>query len=395
VNGKPAAFFDGPAGSQVPQRVIDAIGEYLASSNANCGGVFATSRETDAMLVEAHRAVADLLGTDDPDTVAFGPNMTTLTLSISRALSRGWRAGDEIVITQIDHDANYTPWVLAAKEAGAIVKFVPVRPEDCTLDMAELEAHLGERTRLVAVACAANAVVTIQPIREIVTKSHAVGAEVFVDAVHYAPHALMDVTAWDCDYLVCSAYKFFGPHVGVLWGKRARMEELPVDRLRPAPATLPGRWMTGTQSHEGISGTRAAVDYLAELGRHVGATGSGRRAQLEAAYEAITAYENSLATRLVAGLQELRAVKVWGITDPGRFAERVPTVSFAHAKRKSGEIAALLAERGVFVWAGNFYALPLTEALDLEPEGLVRVGLLHYNTEDEIERLLDALRELE
>jgi len=393
--GQTAAFFDGPAGSQVPQRVIDAVAHYLAHTNANCGGAFATSRESDEVLQAAQEAMADFLGTDDPDLVVFGPNMTTITFAISRALALTWNDGDELLVTRLEHDANRTPWVLAARDARVTVRFADIRADDCTLDLRHFRSQLCGRTRLVAVSCASNAVGTLQPVREIAKLAHAAGAEVFLDAVHYAPHAPIDVDAWDCDYLVCSAYKFFGPHVGVLWGKRHLLERLPFYKVRAAPKALPGCLMTGTQNHEGIAGTRAAIDYLEELGRRANPEASGRRAALEAAFEAIGKYEHYLLKHLLDGLAKLPSVRVWGITDPARLAERVPTVSFTHEKRKPSEIAALLAERGIFVWHGNFYALPVTEALGLEPDGLVRIGLLHYNTLDEVDRLLDTLATLE
>jgi cysteine desulfurase family protein (TIGR01976 family) len=389
--GRPVVFFDGPAGSQVPHRVIDAIGRYLAETNANHDAVFSTSRESDALLAEAHRAVADLVGAGDPDLIVFGANMTTLTLAISRSIARTWEPGDEVVITQLEHDANFTPWALAARDAGANVQCAAIQPEDCTLDLEDLKGKLSDRTRLVAVCCASNAVGTVTPIREIVQMSHDVGAQVFLDAVHHAPHLAMEADAWDCDYLVCSAYKFFGPHVGVLWAKREHLESLPAYKVRPATDGLPGRWMTGTQNHEGIAGTLAAIEYLAELGRTVSPEASNRRAALVAAYAAISAYERGLTAHLLRGLTECPGVKVWGSSDPRRLDDRVPTVSFTHARHSPLEVAKYLAERGIFVWHGNYYALPVTEALDLEPDGMIRVGLLHYNTAQEIDRLLEAL----
>jgi cysteine desulfurase family protein (TIGR01976 family) len=396
MGGRPVVYFDGPAGSQVPRRVVDAVSEYLLRTNANHGGLFQTSRESDAMLRAAHQALADLVGCDDPETIVFGPNMTSLTFALSRAMARTWRPGDEIVVTRQDHDANVSPWVLAAGDAGATVRHVEIRAEDCSLDMDDLAEKLSPRTRLVAVSCASNAAGTINPVVEITRLAHQLGALVFLDAVHLAPHGLLDVRGWDCDFLACSAYKFFGPHVGVLWGRRELLAELPAYKVRPAPDDLPGRWMTGTQNHEGIAGTLAAVEYLADLGRHLllGAEAAGRRAALKAAYAGITAYERALVGRLLAGLAELPGVKVWGITDSNRFEQRVPTVALAHQRLRPAELATYLAQRGIFVWHGNFYALPLSEALGLEPEGLVRIGLLHYNTEEEVQRLLAALAEL-
>jgi cysteine desulfurase family protein (TIGR01976 family) len=395
LHGRPVVYLDGPAGSQVPQRVVDAVGSYLTGMNANHDGRFVTSRESDEMLARAHEAVATFLGSPDPDLVAFGANMTTLTLSLARALSRTWKAGDEILVTHLDHDANVTPWVQAAWDARVEVRHIAIRREDCTLDLDDLEGKLTERMRLVAVAAASNAVGTINPLRLLARRAHDVGALLFVDAVHYAPHALMDVEAWDCDFLVCSAYKFFGPHVGILYGKRPLMEELPVYKLRPASDQLPHRWETGTQNHEGIAGTLAAIDYLADVGRHHAPGAVWLRPALEAAFSAIRAYETDLSGRLLEGLSGLPEVTVWGISDPGRFGQRVPTLAITHARHTPRKAAELLADKGIFVWDGNFYALPLTEALGLEPDGVVRIGLLHYNTAAEIDRLLDALKSLD
>jgi cysteine desulfurase family protein (TIGR01976 family) len=395
VGDRLAAFFDGPGGTQVPQRVIDAVSHYLAHSNANYGGQFATSQESDRMLDEAHRGLADFLGADDPRTIVFGQNMTSLTLALSRSLARTWRAGDEIVVTRLDHDANVSPWVLAARDAGATVRFAGIRPEDCTLDLEELRHLINERTKLVAVGCASNATGGINPVRDIADWAHAVGAKVFLDAVHFAPHGLIDVQAWGCDFLACSAYKFFGPHVGVLWGRRELLESLDAYKVRPAPLDLPAKWMTGTQSHESIAGALATVDYLADLGRLLAASDSlTRRAALREAYREIGLYERWLVKRLLAGLAGMPDLQVFGITDPACLDQRVATVSFTHERFTAGQLAQRLGQHGFFVWHGNYYALNLTEALGLEPEGMLRVGLVHYNTQAEVERLLEALRGL-
>jgi cysteine desulfurase family protein (TIGR01976 family) len=389
--GRPVAYFDGPAGTQVPQAVIDAISGYLSRHNANCGAAFATSRESDAELRAAREALADLLGTGDSDTIGFGPNMTTLTFLVSRSLARTWQAGDEVIVSRLDHDANVSPWVLAAEDAGARVKHIDVHPEDCTLNLESFRSALSERTKLVAVGYASNCVGTINPVQELVRAAHDAGALAFIDAVHYAPHGPIDVDALDCDFLVCSAYKFFGPHVGILYGRRSLLEALTPCKLRPSPTTLPGKWLIGTQNHEGIAGVRAAVDYLADVGPRTGSAGATRRERLLNAFEAIGHHERSMAKRLLAGLSAFPAVKVWGITDPERLSERVPTVSFTHERLTPRDIATQLAERGLFVWDGNHYALPLTETLGLEPHGTLRVGLVHYNTDDEVNRLLEEL----
>jgi cysteine desulfurase family protein (TIGR01976 family) len=393
--GQPAIYFDGPAGTQVPQRVIDAIADYLSNRNANHGGLFATSRESDAMLDEAHRAVADLLGVEDPDCVCFGSNMTTLTFALSRALANSWCSGDEVLVTRLDHDANVTPWVLAARDAGVTVRYVDFNTTDCTLDMSDFHAKLSSRTRLVAVGCASNSTGSINPVREICAAAREVGAISFLDAVHYAPHALIDVHEFGCDFLACSAYKFFGPHIGIMWGRRALLERLEAYKLRPAPNELPGKWMTGTQNHECIAGVLAAVDYLADLGRDAKADQTlARRLALQASYEAVGAYEQNLVTKLLAGLQEIDDIEVRGITDPARFNDRLPTVSITHRRLSSTELAERLGDLGIFVWHGNYYALQITEILGLEPDGMVRIGLVHYNTAEEVDRLLHALNTL-
>lgn len=395
VGGKPAVYLDGPAGSQTPERVIQAISRYLSESNANHGGRFVTSRESDAMLDRAHAAMADLLGVASPQATIFGANMTTLTLAFSRALARTWRPGDEVIVTRLDHDANVTPWVLAARDAGATVRYVDFDSRDCTLKLDELRAAISPRTRLAAIGCASNAVGTVNPVREICRWVHDAGGQVYLDAVHYAPHALVSAADWDCDYLACSAYKFFGPHVGILWGRPELMESLAAYKVRPAGNSLPDKWMTGTQNHEGIAGVLEAIEYLADLGRRFAPRAQGRRAALVAAFGEIAAYERQLCGQLINGLLRLAGVRVWGITDRSRFNERVPTVSITHGKLSPLELADHLAERGIFAWHGNFYALELSESLGLEPAGLVRLGLLHYNTSQEVDRLLAALEELE
>jgi cysteine desulfurase family protein (TIGR01976 family) len=395
VGERPAVFFDGPGGTQVPQRVIEAVSHYLAHTNANHGGLFATARESDRLLAEAHRGLADFVGADDPDTIVFGQNMTSLTFSLSRALARTWKSSDEIVVTRLDHDANVTPWVLAARDAGATVRHAGFRGEDCTLDLEELRHLINERTKLVAVGCASNATGTINPVREIADWAHQVGALVFLDAVHFAPHGLIDVQALGCDFLACSAYKFFGPHVGVLWGRRRLLETIDAYKVRPAPLAPPGKWMTGTQSHEAIAGALAAVEYLADLGRTLAESDSlPRRAALREAYREIGLYERALSARLLAGLDQLAEVQVHGINAPERIEERVATVSFTHDRFTAEHMAEQLGRQGFFTWHGNYYALNLCEALDLEPEGMLRVGLVHYNTLTEVERFLETLHGL-
>jgi cysteine desulfurase family protein (TIGR01976 family) len=386
----PSLFLDGPAGSQVPARVIDAVASYLRDSNANGGGAFGRSRATDALLTEAQTAAAALLGAGDPEAIAFGPSMTGLTFVLSRALARTWGAGDEVVVTRLDHDANVWPWVLAARDAGATVKYVPFRARDCVLDLDALAAALSPRTRLVAVGAASNAVGTVNPVPAIAALARQRGAQVFVDAVHFAPHRRIDVAAWDVDYLVCSAYKFFGPHVGILWGRPALLGALPAYQVRPADHGLGFRFMNGTANYEGIAGTLAAIDYLCDLG---GGARGDRRAALDRAYAAISAHEDALCRRLLTGLLAIPEVRVWGIADPARMRERVATLSITHARLPAPELARRLAARDIQVWAGHFYAVEVTGALGLGEDGLLRIGLLHYNTAAEVDRLLAALRD--
>jgi cysteine desulfurase family protein (TIGR01976 family) len=400
-NGRQPIYFDGPGGTQVPQRVIDAMVRYLTTSNANHGGRFATSRESDRILENARQAIADFINAPSADEVVFGANMTTLTFHLSRAIARTLRAGDEILVTRLDHDANVTPWVLAARDAGATVQYVDIRPEDCTLDLDDFQRRLGARTRIVALPCASNAVGTISDFRTMARRAHDVGAWVFLDAVHYAPHCPIDVADWGCDFLTCSAYKFFGPHVGVLWGRRELLDGLPAYKLRPVPESLPDRWQTGTQNHEGLAGVAAAVDYLAEIGAccsvfHAGfPTLGGRRLQLHAGMAAIASYEASLAAKLLNGLAEHSHIKVWGITNPRQVRARVPTVSISMANSEPGSVAEHLGARDIYVWHGNMYAVGLSERLGLESRGgFLRIGLVHYNTVAEVDRLLEALDEL-
>jgi cysteine desulfurase family protein (TIGR01976 family) len=395
VNGQPAVFFDGPGGTQVPQQVIDAMSNYLVHSNANSHGAFATSQRTDATIAAAHAAMADLLGCD-PDEVVFGPNMTTLTFAMSRAIGREVQPGDEIVVTRLDHDANVAPWV-ALEERGAVIRYVDIDVEDCTLDMESMRQQINERTRLVAVGYASNAVGTINDVAEVTRLAHRVGALSYIDAVHYAPHGPIDVRALDCDFLACSPYKFFAPHMGALYGKREHMLRLRPYKVRPADNTLPDRWETGTKNHEGLAGVAAAIEYLAELGRQMnnGDQFDSRREALLAAMHAIRSYERGLAEKLIAGLLDVPGLTFYGITDPARFDQRTPTVAVRIAGHSPRDLAEYLGGRGIFTWDGNYYALNLTERLGVEDKGgMLRIGLAHYNTSEEIDRLLAALHEL-
>ena len=393
VNGHPAVFLDGPGGTQVPQRVIEAISDYLRRSNANTHGAYATSRQTDAMLDEARAAMADFLGCD-ADEVVFGANMTSLTFAMSRAIGRELGPGNEIVVTQLDHDANVSPW-RALEETGATVRFVDIREEDCTLDMNDLARKISGHTRVVAVGYASNAVGTINNVKEVVRLTHQSGALAYIDAVHYAPHGAIDVRALDCDFLVCSTYKFFGPHLGVLYGKREHLKRLRAYKLRANTDDIPYRWEWGTLNHECIAGITACVEYLADLGRKVDPGARTRRAALLSAYGAIQAYERELCQRLVRGLLQVRGLKFYGISDASRFEQRCPTVAIRIAGHTPLELAATLGDRGFFTWDGNYYALNLSERLDVEKDGgFLRIGLVHYNTGEEVDRLLAALREI-
>ena len=392
---RPAVFFDGPAGTQVPRSVIDAIGGYLVESNANHGGLFATSRENDARLHEAQRAFADLLGASDPDEIVFGPNMTTLAFSLAQAVAETWNRGDEIVVTRLDHDANIRPWVRAAQARGVVVRWIDVCPSDGRLRMDQMHDSIGPRTRWVAVGCASNATGGINPVRQIADWAHQQGALVFLDAVHFGPHDRIDVSRWDCDFLACSAYKFFGPHLGILWGRRALLESLPATKVRPSANRIPDRWMTGTPAYELIQGGRACVDYLADLGRQrQGDSGLARPAALDVAFGAIREYERERSRQMLVGLRSLPGIRIHGIGDPERVTERFPTFAITHESIGTTELAERLGDAGIFVWQGNYYAIELTERLGVEPEGMVRIGLVHYNTAAEVDRFLETLRDL-
>jgi cysteine desulfurase family protein (TIGR01976 family) len=395
-DGRPTVFLDGPGGTQVPQRVIDAVAGYYRDANANVHGAFRTSARTDAILEDAHAALADLLGAASSTEVKFGQNMTSLTFALSRAVGRVLRPGDEVVISRLDHEANRGPWIAAAADAGATVREIGVEPATCTLDLGSLDAVLSARTRLVAVGCASNAVGTINPVAEIARRAHAVGAWVFVDAVHYAPHGPLDVAALGADFLACSAYKFFGPHVGVLWGRAEILDSLPAYKVRPAS----DHWETGTQNHEGIAGTLAAVEYLAEVGDRFGdaagaAPGAGRRERLRSGMRAIEGYERALAARVLAGFAEIPGLAIHGLADPARAAERTPTFAVTLAGWTPRGLAEALAAVGIYAWDGDFYATTLVEDLGLAASGgVVRLGMVHYTTFDEVDRLLGALAEL-
>jgi len=393
VAGQPAVFLDGPGGTQVPQRVIDAISGYLKNSNANTCGAYATSQHTNAIIAEARAAMADFFGCDH-DEVVFGPNMTTLTFAISRSIGRELGPGDEILLTHLDHDANVSPW-RALEERGVTIRFVDINEDDCTLNMTDLAQKISSRTRVVAVGYASNAVGTINDVKEIVRLAHHKGALAYIDAVHYAPHGPIDVPGLDCDFLVCSSYKFFGPHMGILYGKREHLQHLQPYKVRANTNAIPNCWEWGTLNHECIAGITACVDYLADLGRQVDPSASTRRTALLAAYSAIQQHEHGLAEILISGLLTISGLKLYGIRDTGKLDRRCPTAAVRIAGHTPLELATKLGERGFFTWDGNYYALNLSERLDVEKDGgFLRIGLAHYNTAEEVQRFLSALREI-
>jgi cysteine desulfurase family protein (TIGR01976 family) len=330
----------------------------------------------------------------DADEVVFGANMTTLTFALSRAIGRDLKTGDELLVTQLDHDANVSPWV-ALEERGAKVRTADIKPADCTLDMFDLQAKVRRSTRLVAAGYAANAVGTINDVREVVRLAHEVGALAFIDAVHYAPHGLIDVRALDCDFLACSSYKFFGPHLGIMYGKREHLQRLRPYKLRACTEQLPDRWESGTQNHEGMAGLIAAIEYLADLGRHHSPGAATRREALAAAYDAMAQYERELSERLISGLLEIPGLTFYGIKDPAKFDQRTPTVAVRMEGYTPRELAGHLGDRGIFTWDGNYYAVDLAERLGVQKSGgMLRIGLAHYNTAEEVDSLLQELRAL-
>ena len=378
----PVAYFDGPGGTQVPDAVITAMSEYLAHHNANTHWAYPTSAETDTAIAGARDAMADFVG-GAPDEIAFGANMTTLTFHLARALGRGWGRGDEVVITELDHHANVAPWRALAAERGITVRTVRVVPETGELDQADLEAALGPRTRLLAIGAASNALGTINDVSRAARLAHDAGAMVFVDAVHYAPHRLVDVKALGADFLCCSAYKFYGPHIGILWGRKERLEALDVPKLEPAPDHAPERIETGTQNHEGIVGARAAVDFLASWG-----SGASRRARLTDGFASEEGREQELVRRLWSGLGSIAGVRRFG---PGPDRPRTSTISFAVDGVPSRQVAEALVPLGLYVSNGDFYASTIVARLGYAETGLVRAGLACYSTAEEVERLLEGV----
>jgi cysteine desulfurase family protein (TIGR01976 family) len=401
---RPAVFFDNPGGTQIAKPSLDRINKYLLESNANHEGAFATSIASDAVLDEAHRAMADFYNAPSAEEIVFGNNMTTLTLHISRSISKDWQEGDEIVVTRLDHDANVTPWVLAAQDRGVKINWVDFDVEDGTLKLDDLQKALERKPRLLAVGYASNSLGTINPIAKIIQMAHAAGALVYVDAVQYAPHGPIDVHRLDCDFLISSAYKFFGPHAGILYGRRELLEKLFAYKVRPATNNLPGKFETGTQNHEGIAGVLGAIEYFEWVGREFGENYieglkedgyQDRRLELKKGMTAIRAYEYELGRALLSTLQAVPGLTLYGLTDVRHLEDRVATFSFRLKDMAPRAVAEKLAQEGIYVWDGNYYAINVTERLGLEGKGgMVRVGAAHYNTLDEVSRLGEALKRI-
>lgn len=401
---RPAVFFDNPGGTQIAQQSLNRINRYLIECNANHEGAFETSIASDAVLDEAHRAMADFYNASSPAEIVFGNNMTTLTLHISRSISRDWKEGDEIVVTRLDHDANVTPWVLAAQDRGVKVNWVDFDVEDGALNLDDLQKALERKPRLLAVGYASNSLGTINPVARIVKMAHDAGAMVYIDAVQYAPHGPIDVQKLDCDFLISSAYKFFGTHSGILYGKRELLEKLFAYKVRPATDELPGKFETGTQNHEGIAGVLGAIEYFEWVGKEFGGSYveglkeegyRGGRLDLKKAMTAIRAYEFELGRALLSALESVPGLHIYGLTDVHRLEDRVATFSIRLKDMHPRAVAGKLAQHGIYVWDGNYYAINVTERLGLEGKGgMVRVGAAHYNTLEEVERLREALLQI-
>ena len=401
---RPAVFFDNPGGTQIAKQSLDRINKYLIECNANHAGAFETSIASDAVLDEAHRAMADFYNAASAEEIVFGNNMTSLTLHISRSISREWNEGDEIVLTRLDHDANVTPWVLAAQDRGVKVNWVDFDVEDGTLKLDGLQKALERKPRLLAVGYASNSLGTINPVAKILKMAHEAGALVYVDAVQYAPHGPIDVQKLDCDFLVSSAYKFFGTHAGILYGKRALLEKLFAYKVRPATDKIPGKFETGTQNHEGIAGVLGAIEYFEWIGKEFGgryAEGlkeegyQGRRLELKKGLTAIRSYEFELGRALLSALESVPGLHIYGLNDIRRLEDRVATFAFRLKDMPPRVVAEKLAKEGIYVWDGNYYAINVTERLGLEQHGgMVRAGAAHYNTLAEVQRLKDALMKI-
>ncbi len=395
-DGRPIAFFDGPGGTQVHGTVIDAVARYYTEANSNSHGAFEFSRRTDKTVLAARAAIAEFVHANRPEEIVFGASMTALTFNLSRAIGRTLSAGDEVIVTRLDHDANVAPWV-ALEERGVVIRRIDFDPKDCTLDMDGLRAAIGPKTKVVAVGAASNAVGTVNDIARIARWAHNAGAWIYVDAVQYAPHAAIDVQALGIDFLACSAYKLYGPHLGILWGRYDLLDTLSAYKVIPANDAPPDKFETGTPNFEAMAAATAAVDYIASVGRRFGEIGASasRRTEIVAGMAVIREYEMELAERLVDGLQDLRGVRIYGITDRARFEKRMPVVSFTLEGHVPADIARRLAEHAIFAWNGDFYAVHVIERLGLAATGgLLRIGINHYNTVDDVDRLLALIKEM-
>ena len=400
---RPAIYFDNPGGTQIAQSAITRMTDCLVYTNANLGGTFITSRESDAVIYEARQAAADFLNASRPEEIVFGQNMTSLTFHLSRSIAHLHNPGDTLVVTRLDHDANITPWTLIAGDNGCHVEWVDFDVEDGTLNVETLEAALEKKPKLVAVGLASNALGTINPVKKITRMAHEAGALVYIDAVQYAPHGPIDVQDLGVDFLSCSAYKFFGPHIGILYGRYDLLDELKAYKVRPASQLPPGKFETGTQSHESIAGVQGALEHLEWIGVEYGGEYnelyrekfSGRSLHLKQGMAAIQAYEYEFSRALINNLQQIPGLRIYGLDDPHRVEERVPTFAINLDKIHPRRVAEMLAERNIFVWDGNYYALAVTERLGVEESGgMVRIGGAHYNTMEEIVRLGEALEEI-
>jgi cysteine desulfurase family protein (TIGR01976 family) len=393
-DGRPRFYLDNPAGTQVSSRVAQAVVDCFARRNANLGGSFITSIQAGEIVASAHRAMAEFIGASTPEEIIIGPSMTTLTFQLARSVAKTIRPGDEIVVTKMDHDGNIAPWLTMAADRGATVRWVPFNTQTWVIEPEALDAVLSKRTRLVALNAASNLTGSINDVAALVARVHAAGALAFVDAVQFSPHEFTDVARLGCDFLACSSYKFFGPHLGIVWGRKELLASLEPYKVRPMGDDLPDRWETGTPQIELQAALAATIDYYDWLGEHVAADGD-RRSRIRASFEATGRWERTLAAQLIAGLEEIRGVTIRGITDPAHYGSRVPTVSFTHARRKPQDIARALAERNMFVWSGHNYALEIVRSLGIpESEGVVRIGMAHYNTPDEVEAVIAALEDV-
>ncbi len=390
-NGRPIVFFDNPAGTQVPRSVVEQMNDAMFYKNANLGGLFATSVAAEQLVDAAHRAGEMFVNAPRSGEVFFGQSMTTLTFGMARVICADFAPGDEIILTRMDHDANIAPWLMAAEDRGLVVRWLDFSEESFAFDLNDLAGLVTDRTRLIALNYASNVTGTINDVEGAGRIARACGAQLFVDAVQYAPHGLIDVAALGCDYLVCSAYKFFGPHYGMLWGRRDRLQALRAYKVRAVSDELPGRFTTGTTNREQLAGVHAAIDYIASLGDAYGhPAGPELRMRLAAGYEAMKAYEDGLTGRLIEGLLGIRGIRVLGITDPAEFRRRVSTVSFVADGIAPSQIASALSHEGIQVWHGHNYALEIYRKLGLANGG-VRIGPVHYNTVEEIDRTLERV----